>query len=265
MSLVKTAHFDAPSDQQAVHPRGPTLLVMPFTAATPESIADADSVTSDIIFGFAKLRSISVIARGTAFLLRSRAASVAAALVNAQYVASGHLRCDGKRYRVEAELTDPSSGRIFWADEFCCDAVESFSAPPLLAARIVSGLDAEIQVIERNQALLTQPASLNAWQAYHRGLAQMYRFTSGGNREAQQFFFRAIALDPTFSRSYAGLSFTHFQNAFLLQAREREREIALAFETAGQALEADPSDPAAHWAMVERYGSSTSTTAPLAS
>ena len=77
----------------------------------------------------------------------------------------------------------------------------------------------------------------------------MYRFTSGGNREAEQFFTRAIALDPTFSRSYAGLSFTHFQNAFLLQAREREREIALAFETAGQGLEADPTDPAAHWAM----------------
>ena len=33
------------------------------------------------------------------------------------------------------------------------------------------------------------------------------------------------------------------------RTREREREIALAFETAGQALEADPGDPAAHWAM----------------
>src|SRR5262249_31340351 len=54
---------------------------------------------------------------------------------------------------------------------------------------------------------------------------------------------------PTFSRSYAGLSFTHFYNAFLQQAREREREIALAFETAGRGLEVDPSDPAAHWAM----------------
>jgi tetratricopeptide (TPR) repeat protein len=75
----------------------------------------------------------------------------------------------------------------------------------------------------------------------------MYRLTSGG--EAQRFFFRAIALDPTFLRNYAGLSFTHFYNAFLLQTREREREVDLAFETAGQVLETDPSDPAAHWAM----------------
>jgi TolB-like protein len=246
--LVGITDLDSPSVRQAARARGPTILVMPF-AATPEDVADADSLTSDIIFGVAKLRSISIIARGTALSLRGQTPAAAAALVNAQYVVSGHLRRAGKKYLVSVELSDPRSGHIFWADELDCDAVESFSAPPLLTARIVAALDAEIHLIERNRALLTPPASLDAWQAYHRGLALMYRFTSGGNREAGQFFTRAIALDPTFSRSYAGLSFTHFQNAFLLQAREREREIDLAFETAGQGLEADPSDPAAHWAM----------------
>jgi TolB-like protein len=136
---------------------------MPFTAA-PESVADADSVASDIIFGFAKLRSISVIARGTAFSLRSQTPAAAATLVNAQYVASGHLRRDGKRYLVSVELIDPRSDRIFWADEFSCNAVDSFSAPPLLATRIVAGLDGEIHVIERNRTLLMPPASLDAWQ-----------------------------------------------------------------------------------------------------
>ncbi len=77
----------------------------------------------------------------------------------------------------------------------------------------------------------------------------MYRPTGSDSHEAQRFFLKAIALDPTFSRNYAGLSFTHFYNAFLLRTRERERDVALAFETAGQALEADPGDPAAHWAM----------------
>jgi TolB-like protein len=222
--------------------------LLPFTAA-PDSVADADSVTSDIIFGFAKLRSFSVIARGTAFSLRSLTPAAAAALVNAQYVASGHLRRDGKRYIVSVELVDPKSDRILWVDEYSCNAEDSFAAPPLLAARIITGLDAEIHVIERNRALLMPPASLDAWQAYHRGITSMSRFTSDGNREAQHFFNRAIALDPTFSRSYAGLSFTHFHNAFHLNVRESEREIALAFETAGQALVADPSDPAAHCAV----------------
>src|SRR5262249_22543149 len=111
------------------------------------------------------------------------------------------------------------------------------------------GLDTEIHIIERNRALLTQPASLDAWQAYHMGLARMYHFTSDSNREAQRFFGKAITLDPTFSRSYAGLSFTHFQNAFHLHVRDPGREIASATKTAEQALDADPNDPAAHCAM----------------
>jgi DNA-binding SARP family transcriptional activator/tetratricopeptide (TPR) repeat protein len=236
-------------DRQTARASRPTILVMPFAAATPGDVADADSITSDIIFGVAKLRSISIIAQATAFSLRTRPPAAAAALVNAQYVASGHVRREGIRYRVGVELTDPNNNRVFWADEFCCDVADSFSAATPLAARIVAGVDAQIHAIERNRALLVPPASLDAWQAYHRGLAHMYRFTIGNNREAQQFFTRAIALDATFARSYAGLSFTHYQNAFLQRTAEFEREIALAFETAGQGLEADSGDPAVHWAM----------------
>ena len=137
MSLVDIAHLDSPSAQQVARTRGPTILVMPFAASTPEDLADADSLTSDTIFGVAKLRSISIIARGTAFSLRGQTPAAAAALVNAQYVVSGHLRRDGKKYLVSVELSDPRSGRIYWADELYCDVVDSFSAPPLLTARIL--------------------------------------------------------------------------------------------------------------------------------
>ena len=58
----------------------------------------------------------------------------------------------------------------------------------------------------------------------------------------------AVRLDPTFSRAYAGLSFTYFQNAFQGWTK-REPEIDRAFEAAGQSLMADDRDPAAHWAM----------------
>jgi Tetratricopeptide repeat len=242
-------HLDAPCGQQAVRTRGPTILVMPFAAATPEDVADADSITCDIIFWYRETAKHQHHCPRHGFLVaqpnaRSRGCPSDCAICRLRPSAARRqeISCFGRTHR-------PKERRIFWADEFSCNAVDSFSAPPLLAARIVAGLDAEIHVIERNRALLTPPASLDAWQAYLLGLAHMYRFTSANNREAQQFFTRAIALDPTFSRSYAGLSFTHFQNRFLLQAREREREIALAFETAGQGLEADPSDPAAHWAM----------------
>jgi tetratricopeptide (TPR) repeat protein len=58
----------------------------------------------------------------------------------------------------------------------------------------------------------------------------------------------AVRLDPGFARPWAGLSFTHFQNAFLGWG-ERAHEIELAYRTASQGLMADDRDPAAHWAL----------------
>jgi tetratricopeptide (TPR) repeat protein len=77
----------------------------------------------------------------------------------------------------------------------------------------------------------------------------MYRFNEADNERARRFFKLAVRLDPTMARAYAGLSFTHFQNAFLLRRSEREQEVARAYDTAGEAMIADDRDPAAHWAM----------------
>jgi len=79
-------------------------------------------------------------------------------------------------------------------------------------------------------------------------LWHMYRFTKPDNDRAQHFFAMAIRLDPTFSRAYAGLSFTHFQNTFQGWT-ERKPEIERAYAAASQGLMADDRDPAAHWAM----------------
>jgi tetratricopeptide (TPR) repeat protein len=76
----------------------------------------------------------------------------------------------------------------------------------------------------------------------------MYRFNKADNQQATRFFEMAVGLDPTFSRAHAGLSFTHFQNAFQGWA-ERQPEVDSALKAAGQSLIVDDRDPAAHWAM----------------
>ena len=103
-------------------------------------------------------------------------------------------------------------------------------------------------MVERNRAILKAPASLDAWEAHHRGLWHMYRFNKTDNERARQFFAQAVELDPTFARAYAGLSFAHFQNAFL-GWKKPGPEIDRAYDAAGKSLMVDDRDPAAHWAM----------------
>ncbi|TGQ54323.1 transcriptional regulator [Mesorhizobium sp. M1C.F.Ca.ET.193.01.1.1] len=231
--------------------RRASLAVMPFAESAVNFRGGlADGLTHDIITRLAKLRDFFVIARGSVFALAEKdiAPEDAGRRLNVDYVATGSVRSVSGRVIVSVELVEVRTARIVWAETFEHRPDEIFAVIEDIGNSIVSSIAAEIATVERNRAMLKAPNSLNAWEAYHRGLWHMYRFTRQENELAQQFFNDALKLDPTFARAYAGLSFTHWQNAFQRWG-DRDRETALAFESAGHGLLVDDRNPAAHWAM----------------
>jgi DNA-binding SARP family transcriptional activator/TolB-like protein len=234
--------------------RRASICVMPFTERTPDGVTRgglADGLTEDIITRLAKLRVLFVIARGSVYALGERniPPEEAGRLLNVDYVASGSVRRHGDRVIVTAELSEARAARIVWVEEFTCRLDDALTLFDEVGNRIVASIAEEIEATERNRAILKAPGSLNAWEAYHRGLWHMYRFNGDDNARAAHFFHMAIRQDRTFARAHACLSFTHFQNAFLHRTAARQTEIARAFDTAGESLVADDRDPAAHWAM----------------
>ena len=230
-----------------------SIAVMPFVDRSAQAGVRgglADGLAFDVIARLAKLRSLFVIAQGTVFALdqRSVGPEEAGRTLNVDYVVSGSLRRHGQRLAVDVQLVDSRTARIVWADVLDHPFDDALLALDEIGNRIVASVDIEIEAAERNRAILTPPNSLDAWQAHHRGLWHMYRFNRTDNEQARHFFEMAVRLDPTFSRAYAGLSFTHWQTAFQ-RWDEQGDAIDRAFETAGQSLIADDRDPAAHWAM----------------
>ncbi|HSB22860.1 MAG TPA: transcriptional regulator [Burkholderiaceae bacterium] len=230
-----------------------SIAVMPFDEPGRDSSVRgglADGLAYDVITRLAKLRSLFVIAQGTVFALDERhvGAEEAGRRLNVDYVAGGTLRRTGDQLQVQVQLTETRSARILWADTFSARHHDALGVLDEIGNRIVASIEHQIELAERNRAVLKPPSSLDAWEAYHRGLWHMYRFNRDDNQQARHFFEVALKLDPTFSRSYAGLSFTHFQNAFLGWG-ERSHEVEQAYGAASRGLMADEHDPAAHWAM----------------
>jgi TolB-like protein len=227
-----------------------SLAVMPFREEIAQPGGLAGGLTHDIITRLAKLRHFFVIAPGSVFALAEQklASAEAGSRLDVDYVAGGSLcRRDG-HIAVTAELIETRTGRLVWSETFDRKLDDLFAVLDEIGDRIVSSIAAEIETAERNCAILKPPCSLNAWEAYHRGLWHMYRFTKEENATARHFFALAVQLDPTFARAHAGLSFTHWQSAF--QSWEnRAQAIDLAYDTAGQSLMVDDRDPVAHWAM----------------
>ncbi len=234
--------------------RRASICVMPFLELGPAGTARSrigDGLADDIITRLAKLRTLFVIARGTAFSLGDRNVEPeeAARLLGVDYLASGTVQRREGRIEVRVELAETRHPRVVWADDLECPESEALTGLDRLGHGIVASIAEEIETAERNRAILKAPSSLNAWEAYHRGLWHLYRFNQADNDRAEHFFHASAQLDPTFARAHAGLSFVYFQNAFLFRPHERPAQVDLALQAAGQSLMADDRDPAAHWAM----------------
>ena len=210
----------------------------------------ADGLAHDVITRLAKLRALFVIAQGTVFALHDRnvAPLEAGRMLNVDYVVSGTVRQAAGRLTVGIELVETRTARIVWADVFHKKIDDALLVLDEIGNRVVASIASEIEAIERNRAVLRPPNSLDAWEAHHRGLWHMYRFNHLDNQRARHFFETAVRLDPTFARAHAGLSFTHWQDAFQGWS-DRQNAIDRAYHIAGQSLMADERDPAAHWAM----------------
>ncbi|MBC7957127.1 MAG: transcriptional regulator [Cytophagales bacterium] len=254
-SLIVTAEKPLISvPEPSTTPRRASLAVMPFTDRSRGVTARGglgDGLAHDIITRLAKLRSMFVIAQGSVFALDERhvGAEDAGRRLNVDYVAGGSLRHEtGGRVSVTVQLTETRSARVLWAEVFTGKQGDTLGWLDEIGDRIVAAVASQIEVTERNRAILKAPNSLDAWEAHHRGLWHMMRFNREDNEQARHFFANAVQLDPTFARPQAGLSFTHFQDAFLGWA-ERDGAVEAAYRTASQGLMADDLDPAAHWAL----------------
>ena len=234
-------------------PDRPSLAVLPFgTLGEPaEGGGFADGLASDVLARLSRLRSLFVIARGSSF--RFRGAQIDPRTVGralgVRYLVTGSVRTHDGRLRLTVELVEAETGTAVWSDLYDRRLDDVFAIQDDLTNRVVAALDTEIEAAEMRRALTRPPASLDAWSAYHRGLWHMFRFTRDDNETARGFFQNALRLDPLCARAHAGLSFTHFQDAFLHRTGDRQAEADRAYRFAEQSVSLDERDPTTHLAL----------------
>lgn len=233
--------------------RRASIAVMPFTELVSGRHGRSElgnALAHDVISRLARLRSLFVIARGSVFAIAEETLSLReiGERLAIDYVATGYLERHADRVVIAVDIAEAATSRILWTERFEAASSAHVAVLDDVCDGIVSSIASEIENAERNRAILKPPDSLDAWECYHRGLWHMYRFTAEENVRAADFFRQSITLDPTFSRAYAGLSFTHWQNAFQ-RWDDRTEQTKQALETAGRSVLVDDHNPAAHWAM----------------
>jgi TolB-like protein/Tfp pilus assembly protein PilF len=231
----------------------PSIAVLPFrligVAGSYGAIADA--LPHELITELARLRWLFVTARGSSFRLRGPDVDIGEVgrLLDVRYCLSGTVEIAGARLAVTVELIDTRDGGVVWADRFGRPVDDVHQIREEIRSQILTALEIQIPLHEAARARLTVTENLDAWSSYHLGLQHMYRFNRKDNAAATALFQQAVTRDPSFARAQAGLSFVHFQTAFMHYSDDLVGEIALARRFAVRGLELDPIDPFVNFTM----------------
>lgn len=208
----------------------------------------ADALPHDLITELSRLHWLFVIARGSSFRFRGPEIDITAIreALKVRYILSGTVELRQQTLVVQVELSDTEDLGVVWSQQFESPLEGVHEIREAIARSVMTALEIRIPLNEARRARLKSPEQLDAWSMYHLGLHHMYRFNRVDNEIATEHFRRAIKLEPVFARAYAGLSFTHFQNAFLRYTQDIEEETRLARHFAELCLERDPVDPFGH-------------------
>lgn len=188
-----------------------TLAVLPFV---PVDGGEPDPL---LALGLADTL-INRIGRSTTLQVRSIASSqryldhgadplVAARELHAAYVLEGTTQRSGAQVRVGVRLRDAGDGRVLWSDSFDERADRVFTLQDRVAEEL-----RRVLALKFSASRGTSPcdgANAEAYRAVLGGQYQMFRPNAQRLGEALQDYRRAIELDPTCARAYAGMGFVH--------------------------------------------------------
>jgi TolB-like protein/Tfp pilus assembly protein PilF len=257
-SAEEAAPVASDATAPAIHDGGkPSVAVLPFVnlSGDPAQEFFADGMTEDIITELSRFRGLFVIARNSSFVYKGRAVDTReiARELGVKYVVEGSVRSGGGRLRVSAQLIEATNRSHVWAERYDREPSDLFSLQDEIVRTLVAAIEPELGDAERRIAASASAERLDAWGAYHRGMWHLYRFTKEDTQRAIELFVRAIEAVPIHTRSWIGRAFAHFSNAFLGFVEDRGAERRLCLKAARRAVELDPRDAAAHWALGRAY------------
>jgi TolB-like protein/class 3 adenylate cyclase len=242
------APIEAPveSTQALVLPDKPSIAVLPFEnmSGDPEQEYFADGMVEEIITALSRFRSLFVIARNSSFTYKGRAVDVkqVGRELGVRYVLEGSVRRAANRVRIVGQLIDASTGAHLWADRFDGGLEDIFDLQDRVTARVVGAIGPKLEQAEIERAKRKPTESLDAYDFFLRGMANVYQWTKEGNSEALRLFYRAIELDPNFASAYGVAAWCYVVRKTRGWRTNRAEESAEAARLARRAVELGKDD-----------------------
>ena len=230
-------------------PDKPSIAVLPFQNMSGDTEQEyiADGTVEDIITALSRFRQLFVIARNSSFVYKGRAVDVKQVSrdLGVRYVLEGSVRKAANRIRMTAQLIDAQTGVHLWAERFDGGLEDIFDLQDQVTARVVGEIAPKLEQAEIERAKRKPTDSLDAYDYYLRGRANLNRGTRDATDEALSQFYQALRIDPDFASAHAMAAWCHVWRKVNGWMTDRPREIAEGARLARRAVELGEDDAVA--------------------
>jgi TolB-like protein/class 3 adenylate cyclase len=227
-------------------PDKPSIAVLPFTnmSADPEQEYFADGMVEDIITALSRSKSLFVIARNSSFTYKGRAIDIkqVGRELGVRYVLEGSVRKAGNKVRITGQLIDALTSAHLWADRFDSPLEDIFDLQDRVTESVIGAISPQLERAEIERAQRKPTESLQAYDYYLRGLAEIYRFTRDANLQVLELTLSANKLDPEFALSNALAAYSLSQRKAFGWSTDLAQEALETRRFAERALKLDRDD-----------------------
>lgn len=222
-------------------PDRPSFAVLPFDnlSGNPAQEYLSWGLTDTLTTELRRIPSLFVIAHNSAYQYADRAIDARAVGLDlgVAYLLQGGIQRIGDRVRINVHLVDAATKRCRWAKKYDGAIQDLFTLQDDIANDVAFDL-IKLRPEERQRLARAPTADPRAYESFSRGRMAWFRFEERSNREAQDLFGQAVALDPQFAAAYAWLGWTYFIPCYY-QWSDDPQNLEEAFEKAQRALQLD--------------------------
>ncbi len=188
----------------------PSIVVLPFSnmSGDPEQEYFSDGIAEDLITDLSKISGLFVVAHNTAFTYKRKSVNVqqVSQELGVKFILEGSVRKAGTRVRVTAQLVDGSDSGHLWAERYDRDLTDIFAIQDEITHSIVDQLKVKLLPEEKRAIGQVPTKDVEAYAYYLRGRQFLHRHSRSYYVLAKRMFAKAVELDPSYARAYAGIA-----------------------------------------------------------
>ncbi len=235
-----------------------SIVVLPFDSMSPDpnDAYFSDGLTEEIITNLSHIRSLRVISRSSAMVLKSTQKDVRTIgqEFDVQYVLEGSVRRSGDDLRITAQLIDARTDEHLWAERYEGTMEDVFQIQEEASKAIVEALHVEINPGELERLVERPIDDVRAYECYLRARNELHKGTAESMESARRHLEAALEIVGENWLLYQGMAEFHLFT-YEIGVKADDETLQLAEECATRVMALRPESAGSHYLRggIERH------------